>query len=129
MQGEIKLAAPELPESIKAEIKRYQDLIEKIRYVALNRQQLQIQLLEINNALKELSNIPDDTNVYKIVGTIMIAKPKKEVQSDLEQQKETLEIRFKSLQRQEELLRKQLNELEKKLTRKLGYVQGGKTSG
>lgn len=109
-----------LSESLRAEIKRYQDVTEKLRLVLLNKQQVQVQLSEVENALRELSRASGDAAIFKILGNIMVAKPRDEIESELSERKETLEIRIKSLERQEQLLRKQLEELEKKLTRKLG---------
>jgi len=113
----------EISETLRAEVKRYQDLVERIRMVALNRQQLQAQLNEVDRALRELSAIDDSRPVYKIAGSIIVAKSKSDVVSELTSMKEMLEIRIKTLEKQEDLLKKQLEELEKKLSRKLGGAQ------
>lgn len=107
-------------EALRAEIKRYQDLVERLRLIALNRQQLQAQLAEVEEALKELSTVDDSQPVYKIVGSIIVLKSKSNIVSELNSLKETIEIRIKTLEKQEDLLKKQLEELEKKLARKLG---------
>lgn len=110
----------EVSETLRAEVKRYQDLVERIRALALSKQQLQVELSEIEHALKELSTVDDSKPVYKIAGTIIVTKSKNDVVTELNGLKETLEIRIKTLEKQEDLLRKQLEELEKKLTKKLG---------
>ncbi|MEM2592139.1 MAG: prefoldin subunit, partial [Thermofilaceae archaeon] len=61
-------------EALRAEVKRYQDLVERLRLIAINRQQLQAQLTEVDEALKELSTVDDSHPVYKIVGTIIVLK-------------------------------------------------------
>jgi len=110
----------ELSETLRAEIRRYQDLVEKLRLIATNRQQIQLQLAEINEALRELSGVDDSAPVYKVAGSIIVAKKKNDVVNELNNLKESLEIRIKSLERQEELLKDQLKELERKLAKKLG---------
>lgn len=110
----------ELPENVKADIKRYQDITEKLRLVLLNKQQVQIQLTEVNNALSELNKTSNDTVVFKIVGNLMINKNKNELLDELNERKETLEIRLKSLEKQEKLLKDQLKDLESKIYKKLG---------
>jgi len=110
----------ELPENVKADIKRYQDITEKLRLVLLNKQQVQIQLTEVNNALSELNKTSSDTVVFKIVGNLMINKNKNELLDELNERKETLEIRLKSLEKQEKLLKDQLKDLESKIYKKLG---------
>lgn len=116
----VKEGVAEVSEALRAEVKRYQDLVERIRMIALNRQQLQIQLNEVEAALKELATIDDTKPVYKIAGSIIVLRSKNDMVSELSNLKETLEIRIKTLEKQEDLLKKQLDELEKKLSRKLG---------
>jgi len=114
----------EISETLRAEINRYNSVLERLRVVSLNRQQLQAELLEVEGALKELEKVSDD-KVYKVIGRIMVSRPKDEVVKELSERKETLTIRVQSLQKQESLLRKQLEELEKKLRKKLGGQVGG----
>ena len=110
----------EVSEALRADIRRYQDLVEKLRLIATNRQQIQMQLAEINEALRELGGVDDSAPVYKVAGSIIVAKKKGDVVNELNTLKESLEIRMKSLEKQEELLKDQLKELEKKLAKKLG---------
>lgn len=114
----------EISETLRAEINRYNSVLERLRVVSLNRQQLQAELLEVEEALKELEKVSED-RVYKVVGRIVVSRSKDEIVKELSERKETLTIRVQSLQKQESLLRKQLEELEKKLRRKLGGQVGG----
>jgi len=118
------VSSSELPESIRGDIRRYQDVTEKLRLILLNKQQVQLQLSEVRNALKELEKLSEGS-VYKLIGNVMVSKKKDEIVSELNERQETLEVRLKSLEKQESLLRKQLEELEKKLSRKLGGPQTG----
>ncbi|RLE70060.1 MAG: prefoldin subunit beta [Thermoprotei archaeon] len=107
-------------ETLRAEVRRYQDLVERLRLIALNKQQLQLQLSEVDSALRELNKLEEDAAVYKVVGSIMVSKKRSDIVEELSELKETLEVRLKTLEKQEDLLRRQLNELERKLARKLG---------
>jgi len=107
-------------ETLRAEVRRYQDLVERLRLIALNKQQLQLQLSEVDSALRELDKLEEDAAVYKVVGSIMVSKKRSDIVEELSELKETLEVRLKTLEKQEDLLRRQLNELERKLARKLG---------
>jgi len=109
-----------ISETLRAEVKKYQDIVERLRLIALNKQQIQAQLGEINNALRELDKAGEDAAVYKVVGAVMISRKRDDVIRELNDLRETLEIRLKALEKQEDLLKKQLNQLEKKLARKLG---------
>ncbi|MEM1508738.1 MAG: prefoldin subunit beta [Thermofilaceae archaeon] len=115
----------EVSETLRAEIKRYQDLVERLRVLAINRQQIQSQLSELNDALRELGSLKEDAPIYKIVGSIMIHRQKDVVIKELNDLKEMLEIRLKALEKQEGLLKEQLEELEKKLVKRVGSAQTG----
>ncbi len=117
----------ELPENVRSDIKRYQDITEKLRLVLLNKQQVQIQLTEVNNALEELNKTEENVIVFKIVGNLMINKKKDEILNELHEKKDTLEIRLKSLEKQEKLLKDQLKNLESKIYKKLGGGVGKTT--
>lgn len=118
------VSTPEIPEGLRGDIRRYQDVTEKLRMILLNKQQVQLQLSEVRNALKEIEKTSEGA-VYKLVGNVLVSKNREELVSELNEKKETLEIRLKSLEKQESLLRKQLEELEKKLSKKLSGSQVG----
>ncbi len=115
----------EVSETLRADIKRYQDLVEKLRVLAINRQQIQSQLSEVNDALRELSSIKEDASIYKIVGSIMVHRQKSDVVKELNDLKEILELRLKTLEKQEGLIKEQLEELEKRLVKRIGGTQTG----
>ncbi len=48
--------------------------------------------------------MPEDAAVYMSVGTVMMQKPKETVSEKLNEKVETLELRVKQLERQEQLL-------------------------
>jgi len=80
------------------------------------RQQVEIRLKEIEDALEELNNTDEKTPIYKSVGAILIkTKGKDEVKKELESNKESLEIRKNSLEKQEGSTKEKLNELQSKV--------------
>lgn len=109
-----------ISETLRAEVRKYQDIVERLRMIAINKQQIQAQLGEINSALRELDKAGESAAVYKIVGSVMISRNRDDVVRELNDLRETLEVRLKALERQEDLLKRQLNQLEKKLAKKLG---------
>jgi len=64
----------------------------------MQKQQFQIQLIEIESALKELEKTD---SAYKIVGNIMVLSKKDELSKDLESKKEITALRIKTLEKQE----------------------------
>ena len=64
----------------------------------VQKQQFQAQLIEIESALKELEQSKE---AYKIVGNIMVSSDKDELEKDLKKKKEIVELRIKTLEKQE----------------------------
>ena len=112
--------AQELPPGVRSQIAKLQKMQEELQYVLTAKQQRQLQLYEIQNALTELENLPEEREVFKIVGTIMVSKDKESIIKELTERKELVETQLKTLQKQEELLRKQLEELNKKIRASIG---------
>ncbi len=88
-------------------IKAYQQW----QIVVMQKEQMVLQLSEIENTINELQNIEGD--VYKITGSVMIKKKKEDVLKDLKEKKDLLELKIKSLEKQEKTLREKLENLHK----------------
>jgi len=73
-------------------------------------QSMKIQSQVITEALEELKNSKED-KVYKAVGNILILSNAKKVEKDLSDQKETIDLRAKTLKKQEENITDKLNKL------------------
>jgi len=113
-----------ISKTLRAEIQKYNSTLETLRAIALNRQQINLQLIEIKEALSELEKLKEGEKVYKAVGRIMVSRSKEELIRELNEKKEALEVRLSSLQKQEKLLKEQLEDLEKRISRKLGGKGG-----
>ncbi|MCR4369323.1 MAG: prefoldin subunit [archaeon] len=83
-------------------------------------QSIRIQSKVIEEALKELNDSKEE-KVYKAVGNILILSDKKKIEKDLGDQKESLDLRAKTLKKQEEVLLDKLN----KLKVEIESLQGG----
>lgn len=73
------------------------------------KQQFQSQLMEIDSALDELEKTD---KAFRIVGNIMVASKKENLQADLKQKKEVVGLRIKSIEKQEDKLREKASELQ-----------------
>ena len=116
MMVELKLT-PYLEEKLK----QAQKLQSELEVIVAQRYQLEVNLREVQKSLEELEKIDEGTPIYKSVGTILVkAKSKDEVKKELEDKKETLEIRIKAIQRQQELLQKKYEEIQQEFSRAYG---------
>jgi prefoldin beta subunit len=78
----------------------------------MQKQQFQIQLSEVDSALE---NIKGSSKTYKIIANIMVDSDKTTLEKDLQQKKEVLELRIKSLEKQEEKIREKSEKLQKEV--------------
>ncbi len=82
--------------------------------VSAQKQQLQFQSGMLENALEELEKT-SEKKVFKAVGNILVAIETKKAQTELKEQKESADLRLKSLSKQEETLVGKLNKLKSKM--------------
>lgn len=78
--------------------------------IVMQRQNFQRQVLEIESALEEIKNLD---SAYQIVGQIMIKKPTKELREELNSKKSTISVRLESIQKKENELKLEMNNLQK----------------
>ena len=80
------------------------------------KQQFQVQLVEVESALSELGNTD---KAYKIVGNIMVETDKNELKSDLQSKKEMLELRIKTMEKQETQVRERASKLQSEILKQI----------
>ena len=80
------------------------------------KQQFQVQLVEIESALGELDNTD---KAYKIIGNIMVESDKTELKADLLSKKEMLELRIKTMEKQENQVREKASNLQSEILKKI----------
>jgi prefoldin beta subunit len=113
------LSSDEIPQEIQRDIIKLQQMQQQYEIIASQRAQMEIQLKETEYALNEIEKMKQDSILYKSVGALLIKGEKSEVKKELLDSKETIELRVKTLQKQEEQLRKQVQELSTKLQSQL----------
>jgi prefoldin beta subunit len=108
-----------LPPAVQERLLRLQQLQETLQTVLAQKQQLDLDLLDIDRALSELEKTPDETVIYKSIGSLLIRTDKAKVTSELAERKELTSMRISVLTKQEERLRSQIKELQEKLQKDL----------
>jgi len=116
-----------IPPELKAEIVKLQQLQDQLNRVLTEKSVIDNQLREVNKVLQELTQLPSDAIVYKMVGNLLVKVNKDEIQKELDEQKTILELRSRTYQNQEAKLRAQLEERQKKVNELMAkyYPQGG----
>lgn len=100
----------------KEKIQQLQLIEQNIQNFLAQKQQLQGQLLEIENSLRELDNT--DTS-YKIIGSIMIKKDASELKEELEENKKKAELRINSIEEQEKKLKEKAEKMQSEVMKEI----------
>lgn len=108
--------AEEMSKQLQDQINRLQQMRMQLQMIIQQRQQVELRLKEIDEALEELGKTDEKTPIYKSVGALLIKmKGKGEVTKELKSNKESLELRKNSLEKQEGSTKEKLNELQSKV--------------
>ena len=95
---------------------------EKINFIQISEQNLhqllsqkqtfQSQMMEVEGSLLEISKTK---KTYKIIGNIMVEMDPEKLKIDLDSKKEMLDLRLKSIQKQEERIKQKIAETQKEV--------------
>lgn len=119
------MAEEEVSPQLRDQINRLQQLRTQLQMITQQRQQVELRLKEVEDALKELDKTDAKTPIYKSVGAILIkAKGKSEITKELKSNRESLELRKNTLEKQEGRTKEKLNELQSKVQNALNLSSG-----
>ncbi len=118
------MSMKEISPQLQNQIAQYQQLQQQLQLLAQQRLQLEAKLREIDGTLEELGKITGETQVYKSIGMLLVRQDDREsLKKELDDHKETLTVRVKSIQKQE----KSLSERYEQLGEKIQVALGGST--
>jgi len=113
-----------LPPQIQQRLLRLQQLQQTLQGVMAQKQQLEMQLSEVEQAVSELEKLNETAVIYKSIGALLVKSEKDKVTTELTERKELLKMRVDVLGKQETRLRTQVKDLQEKLQRDLRPVSG-----
>lgn len=94
--------------NVQEKINQLQTIEQNLQHLLQQRQQFQMQLMEVESAQEEIQKTE---KVYKIIGNIMVATEKSSLDKDLSEKKERVALRMKSIEKQETKLKEQAKTL------------------
>jgi prefoldin beta subunit len=112
----------QLPPQVQERLLRLQQLQQTLQSILGQKQQVELELTEIEQALNELQKLADDAVIYKATGTLLMRAEKPKITIELNERKELLNTRATILGKQEERLRVQLKDIQTKLQQDLNPV-------
>ena len=113
-----------LPPNVQERLLRLQQLQQTMQSIMAQKQQVEMEKVEVEQTIAELSKTVDDAVIYKTAGSLLIKSEKAKVNEDLNERKSLLETRSTVIARQEERVKAQVKELQTKLQEDLSPVSG-----
>ncbi|MDP7282517.1 MAG: prefoldin subunit beta [Candidatus Undinarchaeales archaeon] len=104
----------EISPEMQKQVMEFQEAQQNIRMILGQKYQLELQFKEIEMALAEIEK-SESKEIHKAVGQILIKSDKESITKDLNEKKDMIDVRLKSLQTQEKSLSEKLKSLQDRL--------------
>jgi prefoldin beta subunit len=113
----------ELPPWLKEQVSRLQQLQQNLQAIMMQKQQVELEVVESDRALEELKKIEQDNTVYKSAGPLLIKANREDVLKELEEKRDLLNTRTMVLGKQETRVKENLKEVENKINQMIRGTQ------
>jgi prefoldin beta subunit len=97
---------------VQNQLAQLQQVQQQLQAILSQKAQYEMAVREAKRAEEEIKDAPDDSPMYLSVGTVMVQKKKDVIGKKLADKVETLELRIKSLEKQEKLLQGRFEQLQ-----------------
>lgn len=121
------MSEQEIPPWLREQLSRLQQLQQNLQAILMQKQQIEVEAMEIEKALEELKKLGEDEVVYKSAGPLLIKTKKDDTIKELEEKKELSNTRLLVLGKQELRVKDNLKEVENKINEmiRIGQTQRG----
>jgi len=117
------MAMENISPKVQNQLAMLQQLQQQLQTVAAQKAQYEMAIRESRKAIEELKDLPEDVEVFNNVGTVMVQQKKEKVLTGLSEKVESLELRVKSLEKQEKAMQARFEQLSTQIK---GVLEGGK---
>ncbi len=117
---QVNRMSQELPPQIKNQLAQLQQIQQQAQAIAVQKNQVEINLKETELALEELEKLEPDAVIYRAVGDLLIKSERDKTKESLKEKKDTLDLRLQTLARQEERVQKRFQQLQEQLKQAIG---------
>jgi len=108
-----------LPAQLQEQLLRLQQLQQTLQAVISQRQQLELENSEIDQALAELVKMDDKSLIYKSIGSLLVKSEKQKVIGELSERKELLNTRILVLSKQRSRMEERMKSLQRTVQERL----------
>ena len=113
----------DLTKEQQEDVLMFQSLQQQLQILAMQKQQIEAQIAELNAAEEEVKK--GEGTFFRYVGSVIVPKKKDDLLKDLSVEKIDLETRKASIDKQEQRVKARFDPLRKKLEAQLKAQQGG----
>jgi prefoldin beta subunit len=100
---------------VQNQINMLQQLQQQLQTILQQKAQYELAVREARRAQEEIKDSADDAVMYMSVGTIMMQKKKEVVDVKLTEKVDSLELRIRSLEKQEKMLQSKFEQLQSQI--------------
>ena len=118
------MSEQELPPWLREQVSRLQQLQQNLQAIMMQKQQIELEIVETDRALEELKKIGIDDAVDKSAGPLLIKAKEEGTLKELEEKKELSNTRVTVLAKQEARVKDNLKEVENKINQMIRGAQG-----
>jgi len=104
---------------VQNQIAQLQQMQQQMQTIGAQKSQYELAVREARRATEELKDVPEENAVFMSVGSVLMQKKREEVLAKLNEKIETLELRIKSLEKQEALLQGKFEQLQAQIRQAL----------
>lgn len=117
MKGEVEM---KIDKETEEKIQEIQLAEQNMQNILMQKQAFQIEFNEINSSLEEITK--SEGEIYKISSQIMFKSDKNSIIKELEDKKNILHLRIKSLENQEKVFNNKIEKLKKEIEGKIKKI-------
>ena len=112
------------PENVQEKLNLFQQMQQQVQTLSQQASQIDMSIRETERTLEEIKDSGKDSVLYRAIGSVMKkVEDIEKLRNELSDEKETMEIRNKSLKNQIETINKELEGMQEKLAPVLQKVQ------
>ena len=122
------MSEQELPPWLREQVARLQQLQQNLQAIMVQKQQVELEVVETDRALEEIKKTEIGDMVYKSAGPLLIKSKKEDIMKELQEKKELSNTRVMVLTKQEARVKDNLKEVENKINQMIRGTQGSASS-
>jgi len=109
------MSTQEVPPWLREQLVRFEQLQQNLQAILLQKQQVEVESVEVEKALAELTKMGSDGIVYKSAGSLLVKVNKDDIQKELQERKDLANTRSAVLAKQEQRVRESAKEVQNKI--------------